>query len=73
MPRPFYACDPYTPMGFDKDSSLPLIDPQKKTTKVNLLMVLAVIVFLLGSAGVVIWLSQSRHSVPSQGPTPTNP
>lgn len=60
-------------MGFDKDSTLPLVNPHKKTTKVNLVMVLAVVVFLLCSAGVVIWLSHSRPSIPSQGPSSPNP
>jgi flagellar basal body-associated protein FliL len=49
-------------MGFDKDSTLPIIDPHKRTTKVNFSIVIGVIVFLIASAGVVIWYSNNPHT-----------
>lgn len=61
-------------MGFDKDSTLPLVDPHKRTTKVNFSIVIAVVVFLFIAAGTVWWLSEnSPSSAPSQGPSSSNP
>ena len=49
-------------MGFDADSAgQPIVNVHKKTTQVNLWMVVGVVVFFLISAGVVVWLSQ-RHT-----------
>ena len=47
-------------MGFDKNDSRPIIQPAKKTTQVNLLMVGTVLIFLLLGAGAIIWMSV-RH------------
>lgn len=46
-------------MAFDKDSTLPLIQPQKRTTKVNFAVVIGVLAFLAICAGVVVWLDRS--------------
>lgn len=54
-------------MGFDKDSNLPLVQPQKQTTKVNFSIVIGVLIFLALSAGVIVWLSNNPHeAVPAQ-------
>lgn len=47
-------------MGFDKDDSRPIIQPSKKTTQVNFVMVGAVLVFLLLGAGAIIWMNVSH-------------
>ncbi|HWA86303.1 MAG TPA: hypothetical protein VG710_08790 [Opitutus sp.] len=41
-------------MGFDKDDPRPLINVNKRTTRVNLWMVVSVIVFFI-VAGIVVW------------------
>jgi len=48
-------------MSFDKDSNLPLINPQKRTTKVNFAIVIAVVIFLAICAGVIVWLNGNPH------------
>ncbi len=54
-------------MGFDKDSNLPLVNPQKRTTKVNFGIVVGIVIFLLGTAGVVIWYSNNPpHTAPKE-------
>lgn len=61
-------------MSFDKNSTLPLVDPHKPSTKVNFSIVIAVVVFLAIAAGAVWWLSEhSPNSAPSQGPSSSNP
>jgi hypothetical protein len=47
-------------MGFDKNDSRPIIQPSKKTTQVNLVMVGMVLIFLLLGAGTIIWMSMSH-------------
>jgi hypothetical protein len=47
-------------MGFDKNDPRPVIVPAKKTTKVNLIMVAAVIIFFLVCIGAV-WYMHSVH------------
>ena len=48
-------------MGFDPNSAgQPLVNVHKKTTQVNLWMVVGVAVFFLISAVTVVWLSR-RH------------
>lgn len=47
-------------MAFDKESAgLPLVQPQKKTTQVNIGIVVAVMVFFT-VVGIVLW-NISRH------------
>ncbi len=45
-------------MGFDKDDSTPVIQPQKRTTKVNIIMGVSILVFfILGG----IYIAWGRH------------
>ena len=60
----FQVCNPSYTMGFDKDSNLPLVDPQKRTTKVNFSVVIGVVVFLLFTVSVVIWYSKNQPTSP---------
>lgn len=48
-------------MSFDKDSHRPLVNPRKRTTKVNFAIVIAVVVFLAVCAGVIAWLNANPH------------
>lgn len=41
-------------MGFDKDQPGPLVEPEKRTTKVNIWMALAILLFFL-IAGLVVF------------------
>lgn len=41
-------------MGFDKDDPRPLVDVKKRTTRVNLWMVVSVVFFFI-IAGIVVW------------------
>jgi hypothetical protein len=57
-------------MGFDPNSAgQPLVNVHKKTTQVNLWMVVGVSVFFLISALTVVWLSK-RHGPDEQHSTP---
>jgi hypothetical protein len=57
-------------MGFDANSAgQPIVNVHKKTTQVNLWMVVCVVVFFLISAAAVIWLSQ-RHSTEDRPSAP---
>jgi hypothetical protein len=47
-------------MGFDQNDPRPIIQLAKRTTKVNLVTVAAVLVFLLIGAGAIIWMTV-RH------------
>ncbi|MEO6245026.1 MAG: hypothetical protein ABIQ12_06290 [Opitutaceae bacterium] len=49
-------------MGFDKDDTRPIIKPGRKTTKVNLGMVAAVLIFLALGAVAIYWMT-TRHSL----------
>jgi hypothetical protein len=42
-------------MSFDTDSNLPLIDPHKKTTQVNLWMGAGVAVFVAVAIAIIAW------------------
>ena len=59
-------------MGFDENSAgQPLVNVHKKTTQVNLWMAAGVALFLLISAGLIMWLGNrhgpdERHNVPEQ-------
>jgi hypothetical protein len=46
-------------MAFDKDDSRPLVDPERRTTKVNVAMVIALIAFFV-VAGLVVWRLWAR-------------
>ena len=41
-------------MGFDENSNKPLVNPHKRTTKVNFAVVIAVVVFFVISAVMLI-------------------
>ena len=54
-------------MGFDQGDSQPIVNPSKKTTKVNLFLVLAVVAFF-GIGAYFIWSTarnkpQSREEI----------
>ncbi len=50
-------------MAFDRDSDLPVLQPHKKTTQVNIWMVVGVIVFLiLGAVAVVQYGLHHQHA-----------
>ncbi len=42
-------------MGFDKDSNQPVVQMQKRTTKVNVVIIVAVVAFFLIGAVAVMW------------------
>jgi hypothetical protein len=45
-------------MGFDKNDERPLVKASRRTTKVNLGIVIAVAVFVAFGVGAVVWM---RH------------
>lgn len=47
-------------MGFDKNDSRPLVEPAKRTTQVNISIVVGVIVFLVIGAVAIAWV-RSNH------------
>jgi hypothetical protein len=47
-------------MGFDKNDGTPIVEPAKKTTKVNIVMVLAVAVFFLIGGIAIAWMHAFR-------------
>jgi len=48
-------------MSIEKESSgIPEVNVSKRTTKVNLGVIIAVVLFLGGMAGFVIWLSNNN-------------
>jgi hypothetical protein len=52
-------------MGFDKDSGeTPVVQPAKKTTQVNFIIVGAVVVFLLFGVVGMLWVN---HASPTHG------
>lgn len=56
-------------MGFDANSAgQPIVNVHKKTTQVNLWMVVGVAVFFIIGAAALFWLS-NRHG-PEEPPTP---
>lgn len=57
-------------MGFDKDDSGPVVNVSKRTTKVNIAMVVGVLLFFV-AAGLVVWaLWADPASVSEPVPTP---
>lgn len=54
-------------MAFDKDSNLPLVQPQKRTTKVNIVMIVSIFVFFaLGACAVTyFWMKGERNQPPA--------
>lgn len=62
-------------MSFDKDSTLPIIEPRKPATQVNFSIVVAIVLFLAVAAGALWWISKHSpsSSPPSQGPSSSNP
>jgi flagellar basal body-associated protein FliL len=42
-------------MGFDKNDSRPVVQPAKRTTKVNISMIAAVLVFFAIAAVGIVW------------------
>jgi hypothetical protein len=54
-------------MGFDANSDQPLIQPKKRTTKVNFAVVIAVLVFFAISAVALYWFSRNpERAVPTE-------
>ena len=51
-------------MGFDQNDQRPILNPHKKTTQVNLWMVVGVIVFFV-AGGLAIWLYSNHHAMPT--------
>jgi hypothetical protein len=47
-------------MGFDQYDAKPIIDPAKKTTRVNIGMAVGVAIFFLFSGLAIVWMI-SRH------------
>jgi hypothetical protein len=43
-------------MGFDNSNSGPLVQPAKKTTKVNISLVVGVLVFFLIGGAAIAWM-----------------
>lgn len=47
-------------MGFDQNDPRPIMNVHKRTTKVNLWMVVGVVAFFV-TGGVLIWMYVQRH------------
>ena len=43
-------------MGFDKNSPQPLVQPQKKTTKVNISMIIGILLFFVAGGFAIRWV-----------------
>jgi hypothetical protein len=43
-------------MGFDKNDPRPIVEPAKKTTKVNISLILGVLLFLAIGVGGILWM-----------------
>jgi hypothetical protein len=43
-------------MGFDKNDAGPIVQPRKKTTKVNISLVAAVLIFFLLGGAAIAWM-----------------
>lgn len=48
------------PMGFDQHDPRPIIQPEKKTTKVNISLVAGVVLFFAIGIAAIIWF-KSNH------------
>lgn len=60
-------------MGLDKDDSTPPVDVKKRTTKVNIWMVIAILVFF-AVAGAMVWFTRGHpptHADNSPAPAPS--
>jgi len=57
-------------MGFEPQTSgQPLVNVHKRTTKVNIIMAISVVVFLLIGVAVMIWASQrAKNDTPASPP-----
>lgn len=55
-------------MSFDQNSQRPLVQPQKRTTKVNFAIVAGVLVFLALSFAVVLWYNANPHKAAENPP-----
>lgn len=52
-------------MSIDQDSNgLPGLNPRRRTTKVNLGMAAALLVFIAVTAGVALWVARSQEVAP---------
>lgn len=57
-------------MGFDKDDTSPVVDVEKRTTKVNISIIIAVLLFFV-VAGIVVWALWADPSSATEAvPTP---
>lgn len=43
-------------MSFDKNNAGPIVQPQKRTTKVNISLIAGVLIFLAIGAAAVVWM-----------------
>ncbi len=43
-------------MGFDKNDARPIVEPAKRTTKVNISIAVAVVVFFAIGFAAILWL-----------------
>lgn len=57
-------------MGFDQNSDLPILQPKKRTTKVNFGIVIGVLLFFLVAGSVLLWFSRHPHEA---APSPAGP
>lgn len=57
-------------MGFDKDDTRPVVDVTRRTTKVNVWIIVAVVAFFVAT-GIVVWtLSNDPSAAQEVVPTP---
>ena len=47
-------------MGFDQDDPRPIIQPAKRTTKVNISLVVGVIIFFIIGLAAIIWFKTNH-------------
>lgn len=47
-------------MGFDKNDDRPIIKPERKTTKVNILMVVGVLIFFVICGAAIAWFKSTK-------------
>jgi hypothetical protein len=48
-------------MGFDTNDPKPIVQPAKKTTKVNISMAVAVVIFFVLGGAAIAWMKFSHH------------
>jgi hypothetical protein len=43
-------------MGFDKNDPRPIVQPAKRTTKVNISLIVGVLIFFIVGAAAIVWM-----------------